>query len=145
MKYYGLEFNPDLLILSVTASDNTDQSVTYIIKDGMGYSQDQGGYVPSFVKKGTQKFKSLYVNWLAKAGLIYNVQSKSESITVQKETMKPEVEKYLKDIARLSLENSLPLLVVTIPSEHDVKRGFYEHDFFTNISQKRDEIKYDYI
>tara|TARA_A100001388_G_scaffold219812_1_gene170505 strand:- start:135 stop:542 length:408 start_codon:yes stop_codon:yes gene_type:complete len=83
---------------------------------------------------------------LAKARIEFITSNRNqESITVQKETMKPEVEKYLQDIARLSLENSLPLLVVTIPSEHDVKRGFYEHDFFTNISQKRDEIKYDYI
>ena len=83
---------------------------------------------------------------LAKARIEFIMSNRNqESITVQKETMKPEVEKHLQDIARLSLENSLPLLVVTIPSEHDVKRGFYEHDFFANISQKRDEIKYDYI
>lgn len=147
LKYYGLEFNPDLVILSVTASDNTDQSVTYIIKDGMGYSPgSRWMYVPSFVKKALRN-SSLYMSiGLAKARIEFIMSNRNqESITVQKETMKPEVEKHLQDIARLSLENSLPLLVVTIPSEHDVKRGFYEHDFFTNISQKRDEIKYDYI
>jgi hypothetical protein len=71
-KIYGNKFNPDIIIIAVNRSDNTSQSLDYLIKDGISYSKNSKWiFIPPFIKNILRK-SSLYMTiGLVKARIEY--------------------------------------------------------------------------
>lgn len=135
-KNLGLQLDPDFVVLAVTASDNTNQSVEYIIKDGINYSKGSKWiYIPAFIKKVLRK-SSLYMSIGVLKGRMQSHSSQSSttgSVDTKKERMLDSVGKEILEISNISTENNIDLLVLSIPSELDIAKGSYHHDFFSDI------------
>lgn len=135
-KNYGKHFSPDIVIIAVTASDNTNQSLEYIIKDGIGYSKNSKWIsVPSFVKKILRN-SSLYMTiGVVKARIDFmrtNNQSNQSTMTGNNSLI-DSVRIAVNSLKEATVINNTPLVIISVPSKIDVENQKYNENFFGDI------------
>ena len=143
-KIYGNKFNPDLVIIAVNGSDNTSQSLDYLIKDGISYSKNSKWiFIPPFIKNILRK-SSLYMTiGLVKARIEYrNVIAQSVNTST---SMIDSVKIDIENLKKHAIEFDTPLWIVAIPHKNDVMKSGYQENFFYDLQKYSKKLNIPFI
>jgi lysophospholipase L1-like esterase len=143
-KIYGNKFNPDIIIIAVNSSDNTSQSLDYLIKDGISYSKNSKWiFIPPFIKNILRK-SSLYMTiGLVKARIEYRkviAQSVDTSTSII-----DSVKIDLKNLKKHAINFDTPLWIVAVPNERDVIKGEYQEKFLDDLRKYSEKLNIPFI
>lgn len=143
-KIYGNKFNPDLTIIAVNASDNTSQSLDYLIKDGISYSKNSKWiFIPPFIKNILRK-SSLYMTiGLVKARIEYRevIAQSDDASTSMIDSVKIDIE----NLNEHAINFDTPLWILAIPHERDVMKGEYQEKFFDDLQKYSRKLNIPFI
>lgn len=146
-KTYGNKFAPDLIIIAVTASDNTSQSIEYFIQDGINYSKNsQWINIPPFIKSILRK-SSLYMTiGLVKARIEFmkidqNIENTINAVNPMISSVKVDIE----NLKKYSTNLDTPLWIMSVPSQTDVIKGEYQERFFKDLELHSEKLNVPYI
>lgn len=143
-KIYGNKFNPDIIIIAVNRSDNTSQSLDYLIKDGISYSKNSKWiFIPPFIKNILRK-SSLYMTiGLVKARIEYRkvIAQSVDASTSMIDSVKID----LKNLKKHAINFDTPLWIVAVPNERDVIKGEYQEKFLDDLRKYSEKLNIPFI
>ncbi len=144
---YGKEFDPDIVIIAITASDNTSQSIEYLIKDGIGYSKNSKWVmVPPFIKSNLRN-SSLYMTiGLAKARIDFMRRNHQiDQYIDDTNTLINSVKVDIENLNKYSSSINTPLWIISVPSKLDVEKGEYYENLFNDIQNLSKKLNIPFI